>query len=60
MHSACLAQWLGKHSNQCCVCRAELPTDDAAYEAQKEREQEQAEEAKGAANAARGGEFIYV
>jgi hypothetical protein len=59
-HRDCLAPWLGKRSNACPLCRLELPTDDHAYEAKKEREQEAAEERKGAENAAKGGEFIYM
>jgi E3 ubiquitin-protein ligase AIP2 len=59
-HEPCLAAWLGKHSNQCPVCRSEMPTDDHRYEAKREREREEAEEKRGAENAARGGEFLYV
>ena len=59
-HRDCLRPWLGQHSNACPVCRAELPTDDHAYEARKEREREEREAEAGAANAVRGGEFLYV
>lgn len=38
----------------------ELPTDDPHYEARKEREAEQEEERRGAANAVRGGEYMYI
>ena len=40
--------------------RRELPTDDPHYEARKEREAEEAEERRGAANAIRGGEYMYM
>lgn len=35
-NQGCIAEWLKQH-NQCPVCRYELPTDDAEYEAQKRR-----------------------
>ncbi|KAH0452637.1 hypothetical protein IEQ34_019936 [Dendrobium chrysotoxum] len=58
-HPPCLKPWLDEH-NSCPVCRYELRTDDHAYESWKEREREAEEERKGAANALRGGEFMYV
>lgn len=58
-HPPCLAPWLAAH-NSCPLCRHELPTDDARYEARKEREREQAEEARGAANALSHNEFAYI
>lgn len=58
-HPPCLKPWLDEH-NSCPICRHELRTDDHAYESWKEREKEAEEERKGAANALRGGEFMYV
>lgn len=58
-HVPCLAPWLASN-NSCPVCRAELPTDDHAYEARKEREAEEAEAARGAANAQSHNDFMYV
>ncbi|OAY68955.1 E3 ubiquitin-protein ligase AIP2, partial [Ananas comosus] len=58
-HPPCLKPWLDEH-NSCPVCRYELRTDDHEYESWKEREREAEEERKGAANALRGGEFMYV
>ncbi|KAG6467334.1 hypothetical protein ZIOFF_074838 [Zingiber officinale] len=58
-HPPCLKPWLDEH-NSCPICRHELRTDDHAYESWKEREKEAEEERKGAANAVRGGEFMYV
>ncbi|KAK6129784.1 hypothetical protein DH2020_036491 [Rehmannia glutinosa] len=58
-HPPCLKPWLDKH-NSCPICRHELKTDDHAYESWKEREKEAEEERKGAANAVRGGEYMYV
>ena len=43
-----------------CPCRHELPTDDWRYEAAKARAAEEAEAARGAANAVHGGEFLYI
>ncbi|RWR95850.1 E3 ubiquitin-protein ligase AIP2 [Cinnamomum micranthum f. kanehirae] len=58
-HPDCLKPWLDEH-NSCPICRHELQTDDHAYESWKEREKEAEEERKGAANAVRGGEYMYV
>ncbi|EEF46175.1 zinc finger protein, putative [Ricinus communis] len=58
-HPPCLKPWLDEH-NSCPICRHELQTDDHAYESWKEREKEAEEERKGAANAVRGGEFLYI
>ncbi|XP_068660677.1 E3 ubiquitin-protein ligase AIP2-like [Aristolochia californica] len=58
-HPNCLKPWLDEH-NSCPICRHELQTDDHAYESWKEREKEAEEERKGAANALRGGEYMYV
>ncbi|KAK9672016.1 hypothetical protein RND81_12G070300 [Saponaria officinalis] len=58
-HPPCLKPWLDEH-NSCPICRHELPTDDHKYESWKEREMELEEERRGAANAVRGGEFMYI
>ncbi|XP_008797364.1 E3 ubiquitin-protein ligase AIP2 [Phoenix dactylifera] len=58
-HPPCLKPWLDEH-NSCPICRHEMRTDDHAYESWKEREREAEEERKGAANAVRGGEYMYV
>ncbi|KAI3414965.1 RING-type domain-containing protein [Psidium guajava] len=58
-HPPCLKPWLDEH-NSCPICRHELQTDDHAYERWKELEKEAEEERKGAANAVRGGEYMYV
>ncbi|KAL3500340.1 hypothetical protein ACH5RR_039433 [Cinchona calisaya] len=58
-HPPCLKPWLDEH-NSCPICRHELQTDDHHYESWKEREKEAEEERKGAANAVRGGEYMYV
>uniref|UniRef100_A0A5B7BAC9 RING-type E3 ubiquitin transferase n=1 Tax=Davidia involucrata TaxID=16924 RepID=A0A5B7BAC9_DAVIN len=58
-HPPCLKPWLDEH-NSCPICRHELQTDDHAYESWKEREKEAEEERRGAANAIRGGEYMYV
>ncbi|KAG9138253.1 hypothetical protein Leryth_001462 [Lithospermum erythrorhizon] len=58
-HPPCLKPWLDEH-NSCPICRHELQTDDHAYESRKEREREAEEDRKGAANAVRGGEYMYV
>uniref|UniRef100_A0A0D6QYW3 RING-type E3 ubiquitin transferase n=1 Tax=Araucaria cunninghamii TaxID=56994 RepID=A0A0D6QYW3_ARACU len=58
-HPVCLKPWLDEN-NSCPICRHELQTDDHEYEFRKEREKEAEEERKGAANAIRGGEYMYV
>ncbi|KAK3003958.1 hypothetical protein RJ639_020229 [Escallonia herrerae] len=58
-HPPCLKPWLDEH-NSCPICRHELQTDDHAYESWKEREKDAEEERRGAANALRGGEYMYV
>lgn len=58
-HPPCLKPWLDEH-NSCPICRHELLTDDHHYESWKEREKEAEEERKGAANAVREGEYMYV
>uniref|UniRef100_A0A7R9V0Z9 RING-type E3 ubiquitin transferase n=1 Tax=Chlamydomonas euryale TaxID=1486919 RepID=A0A7R9V0Z9_9CHLO len=58
-HPACVAPWLAKN-NSCPMCRHELPTDDPHYEASKERAAEEETERRGAANALRGGEHMYI
>jgi len=50
-----LAQCLPIHR-----ARQELATDDMHYEAQKEQNVEKEKERRGAANALRGGEFMYL
>nr|CAB3453464.1 unnamed protein product [Digitaria exilis] len=58
-HPPCLKPWLDEN-NSCPICRYELRTDDHAYESRKEREKEEEEDRRGAANAVRGGEFMYI
>lgn len=57
VRSLCVLQ---DEHNSCPICRHELRTDDHAYETWKEREREAEEERKGAENAVRGGEYMYV
>ncbi|KAI5081876.1 hypothetical protein GOP47_0001619 [Adiantum capillus-veneris] len=58
-HPDCLKPWLDER-NSCPICRFELRTDDHDYESKKERDKEFEEERKGAENAVRGGEFMYI
>ena len=58
-HPPCLAPWLAAN-NSCPTCRAELPTDDHAYEARKERDALEAEERRGGENALSHNEFAYI
>ncbi|KAL4022172.1 hypothetical protein IC575_015897 [Cucumis melo] len=58
-HQDCLKPWL-ESNNSCPICRYELPTDDQEYENWKQREKEAEEERRGAENAVRGGEYMYI
>eukprot|EP00245_Coleochaete_scutata_P007310 TRINITY_DN22511_c0_g1_i1.p1 TRINITY_DN22511_c0_g1~~TRINITY_DN22511_c0_g1_i1.p1 ORF type:complete len:421 (-),score=93.27 TRINITY_DN22511_c0_g1_i1:465-1727(-) len=58
-HPDCLLGWL-KDNNSCPLCLFEMPTDDSEYERRKEREREEAEERRGAENALRGGESMFI
>ncbi|KAK9796697.1 hypothetical protein WJX73_002830 [Symbiochloris irregularis] len=54
-HPPCLAPWLSVR-NSCPICRHELPTDDSAYE----RDKQAALDAKQAENALSHQEFLYT
>ncbi|GAQ82494.1 RING U-box superfamily protein [Klebsormidium nitens] len=58
-HPPCLAPWL-EENNSCPICRFELRTDDNEYERRKEREKEEEEDRRGAENAVREGQFMYM
>lgn len=58
-HPPCLAPWLEQH-NSCPICRFELPTDDVAYEREKQRRAEDERERAGVENALSHQEFVYV
>jgi len=53
-HEPCLAPWLASH-NSCPSCRAELPTDDAAYNERRGLAMSEARAGASAAAAASGG-----
>ena len=58
-HPACLKPWLKQH-NSCPCCRFELPTDDPHYESKKERNVQEREDQRGAANALSHNEWMYT
>lgn len=58
-HTACLKPWL-EQTNSCPTCRFALTTDDIKYEERKEREKREEEERKGAMNAVKNDEFLYI
>ena len=58
-HRECARSWLLEHRCSCPTCRAELPTG-TGYDDRREREQEEDAARRGAANALRGGDAMYM